>query len=164
MTLDRSTITILVVEDEVLSRLDLVETLRSASYEVLEASNAHEALGYLRQRVDVVITDIHLGGGLTGWDVAEEFRAARSGIPIIYTSGNAVDGAPVGSLRQALIALGDIKQGLALLQQSNPLCQPPNAARLRAILSCRFDGHTGPWLLHSRRRSMSHLYLVADQS
>ncbi len=93
MTLDRSTITILVVEDEVLSRLDLVETLRSASYEVLEASNAHEALGYLRQRVDVVITDIHLGGGLTGWDVAEEFRAARSGIPIIYTSGNAVDGA-----------------------------------------------------------------------
>ncbi len=93
MTLDRSTITILVVEDEVLSRLDLVETLRSASYEVLEASNAHEALGYLRQRVDVVITDIQLGGGLTGWDVAEEFRAARSGIPIIYTSGNAVDGA-----------------------------------------------------------------------
>ena len=95
MTLDRSTITILVVEDEVLSRLDLVETLRSASYEVLEASNAHEALGYLQngQRVDVVITDIHLGGGLTGWDVAEEFRAARSGIPIIYTSGNAVDGA-----------------------------------------------------------------------
>ncbi len=93
MTLDRSTITILVVEDEVLSRLDLVETLRSASYEVLEASNAHEALGYLRQRVDVVITDIHLGGGLTGWDVAEEFRAARSGIPIIYSSGNAVDGA-----------------------------------------------------------------------
>jgi hypothetical protein len=59
----------------------------------IPASNVHEALGYLRQRVDVVITDIHLGGGLTGWDVAEEFRAARSGIPIIYTSGNAVDGA-----------------------------------------------------------------------
>jgi CheY-like chemotaxis protein len=93
MTLDRSTITILVVEDEVLSRLDLVETLRSASYEVLEASNAHEALGYLQngQRVDVVITDIQLGDDLTGWDVAEKFRAARSDIPIVYTSGNAVD-------------------------------------------------------------------------
>ena len=93
MTLDRSTITILVVEDEVLSRLDLVETLRSASYEVLEASNADEALGYLQngQRIDVVITDIHLGDDLTGWDVAEKFRAAREDIPIIYTSGTAGD-------------------------------------------------------------------------
>jgi hypothetical protein len=43
------------------------------------------------QRVDVVITDIHLGGGLTGWDVAEKFRAARSETLIVYTSGNAVD-------------------------------------------------------------------------
>jgi CheY-like chemotaxis protein len=93
MTLDRSTITVLVVEDEVLPRLDLVETLRSASYEVLEASNAHAALKYLQngQRIDVVITDIQLGDDLTGWDVAEKFRAARSDIPIVYTSGNAVD-------------------------------------------------------------------------
>jgi CheY-like chemotaxis protein len=93
MTLDRSTITVLVVEDEVLPRLDLVETLRSASYEVLVASNAYEALGYLRkgQRIDVVITDIQLGDDLSGWDVAEKFRAARSDIPIVYTSGNAVD-------------------------------------------------------------------------
>jgi CheY-like chemotaxis protein len=93
MTSDRSIITVLVVEDEALTRLDLAETLRSADYEVLEASNASEAFGYLHsgKRVDVVITDINLGGDLTGWDVAETFRAARSNIPIVYTSGNAVD-------------------------------------------------------------------------
>jgi len=94
MTLDRSTNTVLVVEDEVLPRLDLVDTLRSAGQEVLEASNADEALGYLQsaQRIDVVITDIQLGGGLTGWDVAEKFRAARSDVAIVYTSGgSAVD-------------------------------------------------------------------------
>jgi CheY-like chemotaxis protein len=93
MALDRSTITVLVVEDEVLPRLDLVDTLRSAGQEVLEASNADEALGYLQnaQRIDVVITDIQLGGGLTGWDVAEKFRAARSDVAIVYTSGSAVD-------------------------------------------------------------------------
>jgi CheY-like chemotaxis protein len=93
MTSDRSIITVLVVEDEALTRLDLVETLRSAGYEVLEASNAGEAFGYLQneRRVDAVITDIQLGGGPTGWDVAERFRAARSDIPIVYTSGNAVD-------------------------------------------------------------------------
>jgi CheY-like chemotaxis protein len=93
MALDGSTFSILVVEDEALPRLDLVETLSEAGYEVLEASDAGQALGYLRNRrpIDVVITDIDLGAGLTGWDVAETFRAVRSDIYIIYISGVAGD-------------------------------------------------------------------------
>jgi CheY-like chemotaxis protein len=89
MTLERSTTSILVVEDDALPRLDLVETLSEAGFEVLEASNAHQALDYLRDRrpIDVVITDIDLGAGPTGWDVAEAFWAARSDILIIYVSG-----------------------------------------------------------------------------
>jgi CheY-like chemotaxis protein len=85
--------TILVVEDEVLPRLDLIDTLSDAGYEVLEVSNAHQALGYLQheRQIDVVITDIHLGDDLTGWDVAEKFRAARPNIPIVYTSGTGGD-------------------------------------------------------------------------
>jgi len=93
VTSDHSIISVLVVEDEALTRLDLVETLRTAGDDVLEANNASEAFGFLQsgKRIDVVITDIQLGGDLTGWDVAERFRAARSDIPIVYTSGNAVD-------------------------------------------------------------------------
>ena len=93
MTLDRSTISILVVEDEALPRLDLVETLSEAGYEVFEASDADQALRYLRNghAIDVLITDVDLGAGLTGWDVAEAFRAARSDILIIYVSGFARD-------------------------------------------------------------------------
>ena len=89
MTLDPSTFCILVVDDEALLRLDLADALRDAGYGVLEASDADQALGYLRNRcpIDLVITDIELGAGLTGWDVAETFRAARSDIPIIYISG-----------------------------------------------------------------------------
>jgi CheY-like chemotaxis protein len=92
VALDRST-SILVVEDEALLRLDLVETLSGAGYEVLEAVDARQALDYLRNRrpIDVVITDIDLGRGPTGWDVAEMFRTARSNIPIIYISGVAGD-------------------------------------------------------------------------
>jgi len=71
MTPEHSTSTILVVEDEALPRLELIDTLSCAGYEVLEASNAHEALGYLQhqRQIDVVITDIQLGDDLTGWDV-----------------------------------------------------------------------------------------------
>jgi CheY-like chemotaxis protein len=91
MTLDRSEIAILVVEDDPFLRLDLVDTFKAAGYEVLEASNAESALQHLQngKRIDVVVTDIQLGGGLTGWDVAEKFRAAHSDILIIYVSGNA---------------------------------------------------------------------------
>lgn len=93
MTSNRSTITILVAEDDGLVRLDIAETLRSAGYEVLEASNAENALGCLQtgQRIDGVFTDINLGGDLSGWDVAEKFRAAYSEIPIVYVSGTAGD-------------------------------------------------------------------------
>jgi CheY-like chemotaxis protein len=93
MTPEHSTSTILVVEDEALPRLELIDTLSCAGYEVLEASNAHEALGYLQhqRQIDVVITDIQLGDDLTGWDVAEKFRAERPNIPIVYTSGTSGD-------------------------------------------------------------------------
>jgi CheY-like chemotaxis protein len=90
MTLDRSTITILVVEDEALQRLELVFELQFDGYTTLEAANGEEALIRLDdgRRIDVVITDIQLGGDLTGWDIAEKFRAARPNMLVIYTSGN----------------------------------------------------------------------------
>ena len=86
---DRSKIALLVVEDEALPRPELVETLSAAGYEVLTVTDAAKALGYLRNQrlIYVVITDLDLGGGLTGWEVAQAFRSARSDIPIIYISG-----------------------------------------------------------------------------
>ena len=93
MTLDRSTITVLVVEDEALLRLELVVELQFDGYTVLEAGSGEEALIQLDdgQRIDVVITDIQLGGALTGWDVAEKFRVDYPDMLVIYTSGNAGD-------------------------------------------------------------------------
>jgi hypothetical protein len=38
--------------------------------------------------LDVVFTDIRLGNGPDGWDVAEEARKARPGIRVVYTSAN----------------------------------------------------------------------------
>ena len=40
------------------------------------------------RRTDVVFTDIGLGNGLNGWDVAEEARKARPEIRVVYTSAN----------------------------------------------------------------------------
>jgi CheY-like chemotaxis protein len=84
---------VLIVEDEALVRYAVAQELRAAGYEVLESSTAEDAIARLAAglRIDVVFTDIQLAGRLTGWDVAEQFRAADPDVPIIYASGNAAD-------------------------------------------------------------------------
>ena len=41
--------------------------------------------------IDVLFTDIQLAGQLSGWDVAEAFRAVKPEMPVIYASGNTSD-------------------------------------------------------------------------
>jgi CheY-like chemotaxis protein len=86
---------VLVVEDEWLLRELVAEELRGAGLEVLEASTAEGAIAYMAagQRCDVVFTDIQLAGHLSGWELAEQLRAARPHLPVIYASGNSVDNA-----------------------------------------------------------------------
>jgi CheY-like chemotaxis protein len=85
---------ILVVEDEWLVRDVAVQALRDAGWQVIEASTAEDAIALMRaghQHIDVVFTDIQLPGRLCGWDVAEQCRAKRADIPVIYASGHAAD-------------------------------------------------------------------------
>jgi CheY-like chemotaxis protein len=81
---------ILVVEDEWVVRAAIAEELRGAGWQVLEASSAEDAIALdeAGQRIDILFTDIQLAGGLSGWDLAEHFRALEATLPIIYTSGN----------------------------------------------------------------------------
>lgn len=88
-----SPLTILVVEDDWLVCENLVSDLRAAGWNVHETSSGEGALAFLQsgQPIDIVITDIQLAGFLSGWDVAEAFRAAHLDIPVIYASGNAIE-------------------------------------------------------------------------
>lgn len=80
---------ILVVEDEFLIRDLIVRFLRDAGCLVFEAQSGEQAVEMLHadRPIDVLFTDIRLGGALTGWDVGEACRATWKDIPIIYTSG-----------------------------------------------------------------------------
>jgi CheY-like chemotaxis protein len=82
----------LVIEDEGLVRLLIVEALRAAGWLVHEAWTGESALNlFQRHHVDLVFTDIELGGNLNGWDVAETVRAVQPELPVIYTSGKVPD-------------------------------------------------------------------------
>lgn len=83
----------LVVEDEWLVRMEIADALAARGWLVHEAGSGETALLFLRldPPVDLVVTDIRLPGPVTGWDVADAFRAVSDKTAIIYCSGNACD-------------------------------------------------------------------------
>ena len=83
-------LTVLLVEDEVLTRLMLADELRSQGLQVLEASNADEALTVLQSSLPVhlLFTDIRMPGEMDGVALAKFAHARFPGIKsIIGSSG-----------------------------------------------------------------------------
>src|SRR5512140_2219193 len=81
---------VLVVEDEFLLRMDAVDMIAEAGFEVLEAGNADEAIGILESRRDitVVFTDIQMPGSMDGLKLARAVRGRWPPVKIIATSGH----------------------------------------------------------------------------
>jgi CheY-like chemotaxis protein len=81
---------VLIVEDEFLLRMDAVEAIGAAGFEVIEAANADEAIEILEARRDitVVFTDIQMPGSMDGLKLARAVRGRWPPIKIIATSGH----------------------------------------------------------------------------
>lgn len=80
---------VLVVEDEWLISDMVSSVLMHEGYEVQVASNAREALQYLKSDnpPDVLFTDINLDGRMDGSELAQCARKIRPEIPVLYASG-----------------------------------------------------------------------------
>ena len=86
--------TILVVEDDEPVRRIARMLLERRQYRVLDAGSGPAALSLLPDaldRVDLVVTDMVLPGGLSGLELASRLRAARPQLKVILTSGYSVD-------------------------------------------------------------------------
>ena len=83
---------ILVVEDDLLLRMDAADIIRDAGFDVLEASNADEAIIILESRNDisVMFTDIQMPGSMDGLKLARAVRGRWPPIKIVTTSGQCV--------------------------------------------------------------------------
>jgi CheY-like chemotaxis protein len=81
---------VLVVEDEVLIRMMIADELRRAGLEVVEASNADEALQYLASghSVDLVFTDVQMPGRIDGIALARRVAHDYPGIKVLMTSAH----------------------------------------------------------------------------
>ena len=87
--------TILVVEDEPEVRDLTLTILKSLSYRVLEAADGHAALERLRSepKIDLVLSDVVLPGGLGGRHICDAVARERPSIKVILMSGYAEDSA-----------------------------------------------------------------------
>src|SRR5271166_4778325 len=81
---------IFIVEDEALVRLDAAESLRHGGYRVHEAANASEAMESLQSifTVDLLFTDITLGKGINGIELALWALANLPLVKILVTTGD----------------------------------------------------------------------------
>ena len=85
----RSRPVVLVVEDDILLRMDAADMVREAGFEAVEAGNADEAIEILERRFDiaVVFTDIQMPGSMDGLKLAAAVRDRWPPIKIITASG-----------------------------------------------------------------------------
>ena len=80
--------TVLIVEDEFLIRIVLADTLADEGYQVVEAGDVLEAVAILGQRkIDAVVTDVDMPGGLSGLDLAKMISTTHLNMPVIIASG-----------------------------------------------------------------------------
>jgi CheY-like chemotaxis protein len=86
---------ILVVEDEADVRTIAARFLSAVGYNVVAAANAQEALDLLAANpdVDLLFSDVVLGSGMDGMELAREARHARPELAVLLASGYAGPGA-----------------------------------------------------------------------
>ena len=95
---------VLFVGDDVISHFLNCDTRRQSGFAVLEASSASDACAAIDQhpRLSALVTDIELGSGADGFEVARRARGANPDISIVYISGTAARRHPREDVERSL--------------------------------------------------------------
>ena len=116
--------TVLAVEDNDAVRHYARTALEDLGYRVLEARNADEALRLIEggTHVDLLFTDVVLGSGLNGRELASKITQQLAGLPVLFTTGYT---------RNAIVHHGRLDPGVHLLDK--PYTQQELGRKLREL-------------------------------
>jgi PAS domain S-box-containing protein len=117
--------TVLIVDDEPSVRMLVTETLGDLGYGVIEAADGAAGLKLLQSdiRIDLLITDVGLPGGMNGRQMADAARGTRRGLKVLFITGYA---------ENAAIGNGQLEPGMHVL--TKPFNLDKLAARVKAII------------------------------
>ena len=122
---------ILVIDDEHSVRALMVDVLQEAGYVVSEAADGPAGLRQLQSdaRIDLLVTDVGLPGGLNGRQVADAARALRPELKVLFITGYA---------ENAVLNHGHIGHGMEVLTK------PFSVADLAQRVDRMLDGAPPP--------------------
>jgi CheY-like chemotaxis protein len=117
--------TVLIVDDEPSVRLLVREVLEELGYTALEAEDARAGLKILEspRRVNLLITDVGLPGGMNGRQLADAALTTRPGLNVLFITGYA---------ENAVVGDGHLKPGMHIV--TKPFALEHLARRIKDIL------------------------------
>ncbi|WP_309645159.1 PAS domain-containing protein [Phenylobacterium sp.] len=117
--------TVLIIDDEPAIRILVSDILGEAGYRVLEAPDGPTGLSVLQSdaRIDLLITDVGLPGGINGRQVADAARGGRPDLKVLFVTGYA---------ENAVIGNGHLGPGMQVI--TKPFTMNALAARVREII------------------------------
>jgi PAS domain S-box-containing protein len=118
--------TVLLVDDEPSVRMLITDVLEELGYAAIEAADSASGLKVLQSdvRIDLLITDVGLPGGLNGRQMADAARLRRPDLRVLFITGYA---------ENAIAGNDVLEPGMHLL--SKPFAIQTLAGRIRSIIA-----------------------------
>ncbi len=123
--------TVLIVDDEPSVRMLITEVLAELGYTSIEASEGSSALRVLQSdvRIDLLVTDVGLPGGMNGRQLADFGRMARPALKILFITGYA---------ETSVLGGEQIDEGMGIL--TKPFAMEGLATRIKGLISLKWLG------------------------
>ncbi|HEX4767324.1 MAG TPA: PAS domain S-box protein [Lichenihabitans sp.] len=117
--------TVLVVDDEPTVRMLVREVLEDLGYRTIEAGTGADGLRVLQSeaRIDLLVTDVGLPGGMNGRQVTDAGRALRPGLKVLFITGYA---------ENAVVGNGHLDPGMRVL--TKPFAMDQLASRIQDLI------------------------------
>ena len=117
--------TVLVVDDEPTVRMLVSEVLEELGYSAIEAADGPSGLKLLQSdvRVDLLVTDVGLPGGMNGRQMADAARLGRPELKVLFITGYA---------ENAVVGNGHLDPGMHVM--TKPFAMEALALRIRELI------------------------------
>ncbi|WP_132250449.1 PAS domain-containing protein [Methylobacterium segetis] len=118
--------TVLIVDDEPTVRMLVTEVLEDLGYTAIEAADAVAGLRVLQSdvRIDLLVTDVGLPGGMNGRQMADAGRVSRPDLKVLFITGYA---------ENAVVGNGHLEPGMAVL--TKPFVMEALASRIKDLIA-----------------------------
>lgn len=118
--------TVLVVDDEPTVRMLATDVLEERGYSVIEAADGAAGLKVLQSdvRIDLLVTDVGLPGGLNGRQMADAARTIRPRLQVLFITGYA---------ENAVLSHGHLDPGMHVL--TKPFSMEALASRVKDLIA-----------------------------